>query len=239
VGGVPPNLGREEGTGGLDYEMDNMKDEIGLLRVLIIADDPLVRAGLATILEDQPGFDVYSGVSDRSEILASIDSFQADILLWDLGWDGGDERLSEKLETIDELKEAQLDVIALVGDDTSIREVWAAGVGGLLHRGAIGEQLGAAIRSIATGLTVIDPLFQAELMISAGQGSQLAESLTQREMEVLKLLAQGMTNKTIALQLEVSEHTVKFHINALFGKLSAQSRTEAVVRASRIGLILL
>ena len=71
------------------------------------------------------------------------------------------------------------------------------------------------------------------------QPDELIESLTPRESEVLQLLAQGMPNKQIALELAISEHTVKYHVNAILGKLGAQSRTEAVVRATRAGLILL
>jgi DNA-binding NarL/FixJ family response regulator len=66
-----------------------------------------------------------------------------------------------------------------------------------------------------------------------------AEELTPRELEVLQLLAEGLSNKAIAYRLDISEHTVKFHVNAILGKLSAQSRTEAVVQATRLGLIIL
>jgi two-component system nitrate/nitrite response regulator NarL len=96
------------------------------------------------------------------------------------------------------------------------------------------------LRAAAGGLIVLDPAL-AGAVLSARETSpdRLVEELTPRELEVLQLLAEGLPNKAIGLRLEISEHTVKFHVNAILGKLGAQSRTEAVVRASRLGLIIL
>ncbi len=91
-------------------------------------------------------------------------------------------------------------------------------------------------------LVVLDGSFAGDLLLSAqpeASGDRPVEDLTPRELEVLQLLAEGLANKAIAQRLGVSDHTIKFHVNAILGKLGAQSRTEAVVRATRLGLIVL
>jgi DNA-binding NarL/FixJ family response regulator len=92
----------------------------------------------------------------------------------------------------------------------------------------------------AQDLVVLDPSLPAPVLSTRDPSSpMLVEELTPRELEVLDLLAEGLSNKAIAHRLGISDHTVKFHVNAVMGKLGAQSRTEAVVRATRLGLILL
>jgi len=99
--------------------------------------------------------------------------------------------------------------------------------------------LAAALHAVAAGLVALDPILAAAVRITPEIITPPGEDLTPREFEVLQLLAEGLTNKAIALRLGISANTVKFHINAILQKLSAQSRTEAVVRASRLGLIIL
>jgi DNA-binding NarL/FixJ family response regulator len=128
-------------------------------------------------------------------------------------------------------------VVALVGDDEQAAELWAAGVRTLLPRNLELERLYWATRAAAAGLIVLAPGLNLTLPMNGPADEVLFDDLTPREKEVLQLVAEGLTNKAIALQLSISEHTVKFHVNAIMGKLSAQSRTEAVVRATRLGLI--
>jgi DNA-binding NarL/FixJ family response regulator len=111
-------------------------------------------------------------------------------------------------------------------------------VRGILPRDVEDDALLAAIRSVAEGLITFDSHF-AEALLSVRRTipEQLAEPLTPRESEVLQLLATGLTNKSIASQMGISEHTVKFHVNSILSKLGAQSRTEAVSRGTRLGLI--
>ena len=113
---------------------------------------------------------------------------------------------------------------------------------GLLLRDIEPEALLATVQAVARGLVVLDPELAAELLPEADEPGAVAppaEALTPRELEVLQLLAEGLANKAIARRLDISDHTVKFHVNAIMGKLNAQSRTEAVVRATRLGLIIL
>lgn len=144
------------------------------------------------------------------------------------------------LDLMAELSNTTPPVVALLSAPTLAAEVWAAGPRGLLPRDTVAAGLNAALAAVAQGLVVIDGDLSAALLPSGEQAPATAMGdLTPREQEVLQLLAEGLPNKVIASQLNISEHTVKFHVNAIMGKLGAQSRTEAVTRATRAGLILL
>jgi DNA-binding NarL/FixJ family response regulator len=219
------------------------------LRVLIIADDPLTRAGLATLLTDQPGFSVVGRIATGGDLLAEVDIYRPDLLLFDLGWDpalspasarSGQEQPPTSLDSLAELREAGLPVIALIPAETYAPEAWPVGPGGLLLRQVDSDKLVAALKAVAQGLSVFDAtLSTATLPAKSFQAATLPEPLTPRELQVLRLIAEGLPNKAIARRLDISDHTVKFHVNAILTKIGAQSRTEAVVQATRLGLILL
>ena len=209
-----------------------MADE---LRVLIVADDPLARAGLATLLTDQAGCLVVGQVAGQTDWSAQLDVYQPDAILWDLGWSP-----DETLEQVADLAELSLPIVALLSDESYVLEAWGAGIRGLLLRNVNAESLLASLAAIAQGLVLLDPyLARALVPTMVPESLELIEDLTPRELEVLGLLAEGLPNKAIARKLNISDHTVKFHVNAILSKLGAQSRTEAVVRATRLGLILL
>jgi two-component system, NarL family, nitrate/nitrite response regulator NarL len=131
-------------------------------------------------------------------------------------------------------------VVVLAADEEAAEGAWAAGVHSLLSRRVEPEPLARALLATSEGLAVLDPMLASVLLRSTPRddGTPL-DPLTPREIEVLQLVAEGLPNKGIAARLGVSEHTAKFHVNAILRKLGAQSRTEAVVRATRRGLILL
>ena len=208
-------------------------------RTVIIAADPLARAGLAGLIT-AAGIPVVGQVAPPDDLAETAAIYQPDVLLWDLGWapDTYLEQIVDFMQPESEVSGPRL--LALLPGEESAATLWQAGVRGLLLRSASQDQLAAALVAVAEGLVVLDPRLPTLLVRSpADNGEALAEPLTPREMEVLQLLAQGLANKTIARQLQISEHTVKFHVNAILGKLGAQSRTDAVVRASRAGLVLL
>lgn len=211
--------------------MDNTNDP-SPTSLLIVAADPLARAGLATLLADRPGLTIIGQLAADADLLANLDVFQPDIVLWDLGWEAD--------ELPPDLGELPRPVLALLPNDELAGDSWAAGVQGLLLRSATGSQIQAALNAILHGLRLLDPSLAATLQTAGPlQTAVLSEPLTPREQEVLQLLAEGLTNRAIAQKLDVSEHTVKFHVTAIMSKLDAQSRTEAVVRATRLGLLLL
>jgi two-component system nitrate/nitrite response regulator NarL len=205
------------------------------LRVLIVADDPLARAGLAALLADQPGCVVVGQVAGEADLPAALDVHRPDVALWDLGWDP-----TSSLERLADLAEAGPPIVALLPDESHAADARTAGASGLLLRDTGADPLVAALMAAAQGLLVLEPSLAAAMPAAGDQApTPLIEELTPRELEVLQLLAEGLPNKAIARRLDISEHTVKFHVNAILGKLGAQSRTEAVVRATRVGLILL
>ena len=203
------------------------------LRVLIIADDPLARAGLAALLSDQPGCTVVGQVASDSDLPTDLEAFRPDVLLWDLGWD-----TTGTLENLADLPEGSPPLVALLPDETHTIETWTAGALGLLLRNADAPSLVAALVAVASGIAAVDPQLVAAMVSARGMRQPPTPGvLTPREMEVLHLVAEGLPNKSIALRLGISDHTVKFHVNSIFGKLGAQSRTEAVIQATRLGLI--
>ena len=113
-----------------------------------------------------------------------------------------------------------------------VNQIRHAGVGGVLQSNASSEQIVQAIKSVASGLIVFD-----RALAPQSPDDEPLEQLTPRESEVLRLLADGLGNKEIAVKLSISEHTIKFHIHSILGKLGAASRTEAVTRGLRSGLI--
>jgi len=209
-------------------------------RVLVAADDLLARKGLAALLSEAARFNIV-GLSAGGESLAEdVVIFDPHAILYDFGWDP----VAVAVNNAEHLDQ-DVPVVALIPDEDQALDVvtgglTATGVYGLLLRDSDPELLASAIESVIAGLIVIDPLL-AEVIIPSTTSSQesLAEALTPRENEVLQLLARGLTNKAIARRLDITDHTVKFHVTAIMSKLAAQSRTDAVVRATRLGLIIL
>jgi DNA-binding NarL/FixJ family response regulator len=213
------------------------------VRVLVIAGDPLARAGLAALLGSQPEVIVAGLAATDDDLAAAVTVHRPEVLLWDWGWNS-DAALAALVALAPFLEGAgALPVAVLLADQTHVRAAWAAGARGVLRRDAGSERIAVALGALAQHIAVIAPDFVAaligEMEPPGDAGQPLVEPLTPRELEVLRLMAEGLPNKGIAQQLEISEHTVKFHVNAILGKLGVESRTEAVVRATRLGLILL
>lgn len=208
------------------------------LRILIVADNLLARAGLAALLGNQPDCRIVGQVSSGITVTDDLEIYRPDIAVYDLGWTP-----ATGLDTLALLRD--LPVLALLPDDEQIGDVLGAlretPCYGLLLGDSAPEMLVTALYAVAGGLLVIDPALSPAILPVGDEAplEPLIEELTPRESQVLQLLAEGIANKAIANSLSISEHTVKFHVKALMTKLSAQSRTEAVVRATRLGLVIL
>ncbi len=197
------------------------------LKVLLVAENPLARMGLSALLAGVTGL-IVAGQSSGNQLAVDLDLDKPDVIAWDWSW-----------SAVPELPR-ELPVVALLKDASQAAEAWRAGARSLLLGHLDPDSLGAALTTAAHGLSVIEPtlvsaLAQVEIIQQDGQ----VEALTPREMEVLQLVASGLPNKTIASRLSITDHTVKFHVNAIMTKLGVQSRTEAVVRATKLGLIIL
>ena len=204
------------------------------LRVIVVSDDPLARAGLHKLLAEQTDLEVAGENAGDASVTQAFQAYQPDAVLWDLGW--GDHGLGWR-DPLAELIEAGGRVVALISEASQTAELRSAGVRGLLGRDAPPDRISAAVAAVQQGLLAVEPRFELPLM--APPDELPLEALTDREREVLQLMAEGLSNKSIAYRLKISEHTVKFHVNGIMRKLGAQSRTDAVVRATRLGWILL
>jgi two-component system, NarL family, nitrate/nitrite response regulator NarL len=203
------------------------------LKILIVAENPLARMGLAALLAGQAGINIVGQTAGGINLPDEIDLYRPDALIWDWGWENHPDRLAD-------VRDSTMPVLALLNNAAQTADAWASGARGLLLHDTDADSLVAALQALDQGLAVIDPALTLTLFpVSNTTLATPAEALTPREMEVLQLLAEGLPNKTIASRLSVTDHTVKFHVNAIMGKLGVQSRTEAVVRATRLGLIIL
>ena len=197
-------------------------------RALLVSADPLVRAGLRGLLV-AGGWQVTGEVDGLGAVRPAAREVPPDAVLWDAG----------HLPAPDVPEPATLHVLALVEDEAGARAVLAAGLAGALLRGTDAATVAAALSAVAHGLTVVDPAFVGLRPTPAPRSSGGPADFTRRELEVLALLAEGLPNRAIAEHLGISRHTVKFHVNALLQKLGVTRRTEAVVRAARLGLVVL
>lgn len=214
--------------------LPDVLDPTAPLRAGVLADDALARAGLAGLL-------VEAGVTVRTASLSAdldgaLDELSVDALLVDAGADPA--RAAAWLDT---LRATGAPTVVLLVDATRLEDVFAAGVLGALARDAAPSAVAAALAAVARGLVVVDAGFHRGRSLPSAErrsGGPM-DALTPREVEVLALLATGMPNKLIAHHLGISEHTAKFHVTAVMAKLGAQSRTDAVIRAARRGMVAL
>jgi len=201
----------------------------------LVGNDPLALSGLAALLAQEPGILVAAELTMGEELRSGLIRSRSDVALWDLGLDG---KLG--LERLRELEPPLPPTLALVVDEGAAAELLASGARGVLSREMDKVRIVAALQAIAQRLIVIDEnLAWATLRGRAGEEEAPGETLTPRETEVLQLLSRALSNKEIAQRLGITEHTAKFHVNSILGKLGAQSRTEAVVKAARRGLVLI
>jgi len=207
------------------------------MNLIIVSANHLARLGLLSMLDTLDGCDVVSDLADELALVEEVDTHDPDIIVWDmsLNTDRSLQSLQDYART-----ESLPPVVILLPDDTEPTVLHTSGAAGILPPESSPEQIEAALNAVLQGLFVLDSSFVSVLPApSPPPQEDVPEVLTPRENEVLQLLAQGLPNKLIAQQLNISTHTVKFHVNALLTKLNAQSRTEAVVNATRLGLIIL
>jgi len=197
-------------------------------RLLLVAEDAIARAGLRALAE-RSGLSVAGDVAPDD--LQPSDVEAADAIAWDAGMSG----------TFDALRRAaaRVPVLALPWSPEQAREALGAGARGVLSRERLDEQLLPAVQAAVLGLLVVDDSFGEALLRPLPAADALVEPLTPRETEVLQLLAEGLTNRRLGERLGISEHTAKFHVNAILGKLGARTRGEAIAQAARLGLLLL
>ena len=203
-----------------------------MTRIAIVAARAVWRAGLHTLLASEPGIEVVGAFADLAAIDSLPDGREIDVLLVQA------EHLPPDLE------DALLHLppcVLLTGsrDPGAIAEALRAGARAVLPGDAPPEQIAAALTAVAAGLAVLPPEDLLAVLAGPRPAQETpAEPLTPREIDVLRQMADGLSNKQIAAALHISDHTVKFHISSILGKLEAGSRTEAVMRGIRRGLVI-
>ena len=208
--------------------------------VLIVSSLPTVRAGLRSLLA-AGGFEVVGEASGTPEADALLADRRSEVVVIDAGPD----LAAEDVAALAGVEDGPgLVLLGPLADDERLGAALGQRAWGYLPRQADGDQVLAAVRAVASGLSVFDPELAARLRRTVHPaGPTPADStddeLTAREREVLQLVALGLPNKSIARRLAISEHTVKFHVAAILAKLGAGSRTEAVHLGARRGLVAL
>jgi DNA-binding NarL/FixJ family response regulator len=206
------------------------------MRVLVVSANHLAQVGLGALVEQADGLEVAATVALTGG-LDAVAQLSPDAILLDAGSEG-----SGALALLDQLgREAPGIPIAVISDAPSVvAEALSAGASAVISADISPAILAGALGATAAGLAVLGRDLVSSLLPAVVDGDELLrpiERLTPRESEVLQLLARGMTNAEIGSRLEVSEHTAKFHVGAVLGKLGARSRAEAVAVASRLGWI--
>lgn len=210
-----------------------------MTRVLVVAPSSVVRAGLEAIVRGSPDLQVVGAVSTMAGVGHEMESRQPDVIL--IAPEGPATGSMPVAES-----EGHPAIVILSDDEDGAATLDALryGARAVLPRDAQPEEIVAAVGAAAAGLAVLhvdsaSPLLPHLAGIGRPHVAEEGETLTPREIEVLSLLAEGAGNKIIARRLGISEHTVKFHVGSIMGKLNAASRTEAVTLGIRRGLILL
>jgi len=209
------------------------------MRVLIADDQRVVRDGLATIIGAIPGVEVVGLAADGAEAVALATEHQPDVVLMDLRMPRMD-GVEATAALCDAAVGARVVVLTTYADDDSIIGALSAGAVGYLTKDATRDDIRRALEAAAAGQSVLDPAVQASLLKAAtaspGRPVTLPDGLTDREAEVLALIAQGRSNTEIAKQLYVAEATVKTHVNRIFAKSHSRDRAQAAAYAHRNGL---
>ena len=212
-----------------------------MIRVFLIAASPLARTALQNRLKAQ-GVKIVGTASSVDTVGSDLSDAQADVLLVDATGESP-EAIIESLTESDLAAEIPIVVLTEASAPAASAQALQAGIRALLPCEVSTDQLAAALQAAAAGLVVLHPTEVPDAFPAAAPASQplaeLPEPLTRREREVLQMLAAGLANKEIASRLKISDHTAKFHVAAILGKLGAATRTEAVALGIRRGLVLL
>jgi DNA-binding NarL/FixJ family response regulator len=211
------------------------------LRVLIADDQPLMRAGFKAVLEATGSIEIVAEAGDGAAAIAAAEAHDPDVILMDIRMPGID-----GIEATRRLPRQRILVLTTFGLDEYIVEALRAGASGFMTKDAPAAELVAAVRAVAAGDAVLSPAVTRQLLdrvagrlppAAGGAGGPATAALTEREREVLQLVASGMSNAEIARALVVAEPTVKTHVSNLLGKLGLRGRVQAVIYAYEHGLV--
>ncbi len=210
------------------------------INILVADDHPVVREGLVAILSTQADFTVVGEASNGLDAVAMAEKLQPDVLLLDLEMPELDG--VQALRRIRESRpEARAIIFTVFDTDERILAAVQAGAQGYLLKGVPRDEIFNAVRVVSAGGSLLQPVVAAKVLrhlaTEGTRAQDMLDQLTERELEVLRLMARGRANKEIAATLFISERTVKFHVSSILSKLGATNRTEAVARAAQQGIV--
>jgi DNA-binding NarL/FixJ family response regulator len=213
-----------------------------VIAVALVDDQPLVRAGLERILDEDAGFVVTARCGDGAEVLDALRTVHADVVLMDIRMRGVDG--IEATRQIRDREGPPVLILTTFDDDEALWGALESGAAGFILKEASAEQLIEASRTVASGGAWLDPAvlprvlekYRATVLPRVRQAAR-ADQLTERELDVLRSMATGATNTEIARELHVSEATVKTHVGSIFAKLAVRDRAGAIVFAFQHGLV--
>ncbi|MFD5860184.1 response regulator transcription factor [Streptomyces chartreusis] len=213
--------------------------------VLLVDDEPLVRAGLRAVLEAQPDIEVVGEAADGAAVIPLVRQLRPDVIAMDVRMPllDGIEATRAVLRTVD--KPPKILVVTTFENDEYVYEALRAGADGFLLKRARPAEIVHAVRLVAEGESLLFPASVRQLAAQYGDegGNRAARAqlerarLTEREAEVLRLMARGLSNAEIAARLVVGTETVKSHVSAVLAKLGARDRTQAVITAYESGFV--
>ncbi|MBY8889167.1 response regulator transcription factor [Streptomyces sp. PTM05] len=204
-----------------------------MIRVMLVDDHPVVRAGLAGMLDAEPDIEVAAEAGSGPEAVARARSLTVDVVLMDLRMPGGDGVTATR--ELKDVTPAKVVVLTTYDDDADILRAVEAGAAGYLLKDATRSELADAVRAAARGETVLSPTVAGRLVTHLR--TPAGPPLSARETQVLTLASKGATNAEIGKELFISEATVKTHLLRAYGKLGVSSRTAAVTEALARGLL--
>jgi DNA-binding NarL/FixJ family response regulator len=207
-----------------------------MIRVLLIDDHPIVHDGVTAVLRAEPDIRVIGSADTVDQAMAAIRREQPDVVLADLRLPGEDGVTSVR-RLIGAVPDLRIVVFTAYDVDEYVFAAMQAGARGYLLKGSPAPELVRAIRHVHGGGTYLSPTIGAKLATQAVRSRRDTSLLTPRELAVLRLVAAGQSNREIAESLGITERTVKFHVTAIFNKLGADNRAQAVALAGRRGLL--
>lgn len=214
------------------------------IRVLLVDDQRLMRDGLRTLLELEDDLQVVGEAADGSEALELYADSDADVVLMDVRMPGMD-GVEATRRMVERWPGARVIIVTTFDDEEYVFDGLRAGARGYLLKDVSGKELAEAVRTVAAGGALIEPSVARKVLAEFSRlappartvEETLAEPLSQREVEILRLLARGLTNREIALQLSLASGTVKNYVTSILGKIGARDRTQAALRGKELGLI--
>ena len=209
------------------------------IRILIVDDHPLIREGLRAILETQPDMELVGEARDGNEAVARAQALKPDVILMDLALPHMD-GVEATRQIIQNDPLVRVLILSNYLDDDKVFGVLKAGAKGYLIKETNPQDLRQAVRAVYQGKSALDPAVQRKLVDqfaqTTGKSASSKDNLTEREQEVLRLMAQGLTNPQIGHKLSIAEGTVRFHVSNVLKKLGLKNRTKAVLYAVHNGL---